>query len=249
MITVSKDAIKYRDSNGQMQNIDILCQIGALSAGESEFGESYWVENLSGRDSYNNVFAKWKSEKIPLIDTSKATSMQRAFDYANIKELPPLDFTNVKDCYATFNHCESLTKVPLLNLASATRVDNMFGSCSVLEGIEVENTSNVTNWNYFVATNSKLKSVKTLDLSGRTTTGDLFQNSQNIETLLFVPNTIKTSITFVKLSKLSAESIQSIIDGLATVETQQTLTLHTDVKSKLTENQLTTITNKNWVLA
>jgi hypothetical protein len=60
--------------------------------------------------------------------------------------------------------------------------------------------------------------------------------------LLYAPN-------FEHNDKLSAESIQSIIDGLATVETAKTLTLHADVKAKLTEQQLATITGKNWNLA
>ena len=31
MIKVKKNAIKYKDTDGHMQNVDILCQIGALS--------------------------------------------------------------------------------------------------------------------------------------------------------------------------------------------------------------------------
>jgi hypothetical protein len=47
---------------------------------------------------------------------------------------------------------------------------------------------------------------------------------------------------------LSTDTIQSIVDGLATVEEQKTLKLHTDVVVKLTEEQLTTIANKNWTV-
>ena len=65
----------------------------------------------------------------------------------------------------------------------------------------------------------------------------------------FVAETIKVSISFINVNLLSAESIQSVIDGLATVTTAQTLTLNATVKAKLTEEQLATITNKNWNLA
>lgn len=46
-----------------------------------------------------------------------------------------------------------------------------------------------------------------------------------------------------------AESVRSIIDGLATVTSKRTLTLHTDVKSKLTDEQKSAIASKNWKLA
>jgi hypothetical protein len=72
--------------------------------------------------------------------------------------------------------------------------------------------------------------------------------ANKIKEIRFVPNCIKLSIG-INSYVLSDESIQSIIDGLATVETAQTLTLHADVKEKLTEEQLATITSKNWNLA
>ena len=61
-------------------------------------------------------------------------------------------------------------------------------------------------------------------------------------------NTLSMDLSFAKASLLSDASIQSIIDGLATVETQQTITFNADVKAKLTEEQKATISAKNWVL-
>ena len=75
-----------------------------------------------------------------------------------------------------------------------------------------------------------------------------FHQAFYLREVRFVPETIKFGMVFSS-SVLSDGSIQSIIDGLATVETAQTLTLHTDVKAKLTDEQLATITSKNWNLA
>lgn len=221
------------------------------SGEESEFGESYWVENLSGRTAYGNLFYQWKSETIPFIDTSNGTSFGGFLERSKIKEVPPLDFSKGSNFMSTFNYATNLSKVPLMNLSSATRVDNMFNSCLSLECIEVENTSKIGNWNGFAANCTKLKVVKTLDLSGRTSTGDLFQNTTKTETLLFVPNTIKLSITFKGMSLLTDESVQSIIAGLAdlTGATAQTVTFNATVKAKLTDEQKTQITSKNWILA
>lgn len=64
----------------------------------------------------------------------------------------------------------------------------------------------------------------------------------------FVPNTLSGSIKLTHSPLLSNESIQSIIDGLATVTTTCTLTLHATVKAKLTDEQKNTITAKGWTL-
>lgn len=74
-------------------------------------------------------------------------------------------------------------------------------------------------------------------------------NLTSLEYIRFKENTVNALLSFSRCSSLSDESIQSIIDGLATVGTTQTLTLHADVKAKLTETQLATITGKNWTLA
>ena len=50
----------------------------------------------------------------------------------------------------------------------------------------------------------------------------------------------------MRSSKLSAESVQSIIDGLAIVGTAQTLTLHSSIV--LTDEQKAQISSKNWTL-
>lgn len=88
-----------------------------------------------------------------------------------------------------------------------------------------------------------------LDFTSCTSTLGVFQECNVLREVRFAFNSLSLSIDLKNSSKLSDDSIQSIIDGLATVETAQTLTLHADVKAKLTEEQISTITNKNWTLA
>lgn len=66
-----------------------------------------------------------------------------------------------------------------------------------------------------------------------------------------LPNNIFKFISFEKCPLLTNESIQSIIDGLAdlTGETAQTITFHPDVKNKLAEEQIASVTSKNWNIA
>ena len=79
---------------------------------------------------------------------------------------------------------------------------------------------------------------------------NVFSRCDNLREIRFVANSIKYSISFSSSANLSADTIQSIIDGLAdlTGGTAQTLTLHATVGAKLTDTQKATITAKNWTL-
>ena len=85
-----------------------------------------------------------------------------------------------------------------------------------------------------------------LDISKVTNTTNTFA-CDNLREIRFVSGTIKVNIDFSRCSKLSAQSIQSIIDGLATVTTAQTLTLNSAII--LTDAQKASITAKGWTLA
>lgn len=63
-----------------------------------------------------------------------------------------------------------------------------------------------------------------------------------------VPGSLKVSTTIPSSTVLSAESKQSIVDGLAdlTGQATQTLTLHANIA--LTDDQKATISSKNWTL-
>ena len=65
-----------------------------------------------------------------------------------------------------------------------------------------------------------------------------------LENICFKEESIHWSFFIERCRYLSAESIQSIFDGLATVETAQTLTLHADVK--ILQSQVDTAKDKGW---
>jgi hypothetical protein len=120
----------------------------------------------------------------------------------------------------------------------------------ILQGLE---ECNIVSYAYWCQKTTNLVSVTgELDFSYITNQADMsymFNECTNLEEIRYKPNTAKFAHSYRHSPKLSAETIQSIINGLATVEEAQTLTLHADVKAKLTETQLATITNKNWNLA
>ena len=77
-----------------------------------------------------------------------------------------------------------------------------------------------------------------------------FQDCTNLKNIKLT-GSVGKSISFGHSQYLTDESIQNIIDVLMdrTGQTASVLTLHNNVKAKLTEEQIATITSKNWTLA
>lgn len=110
------------------------------------------------------------------------------------------------------------------------------------------NSANVTNFSNMSRECTNLISIiGAIDFTKASNVGYAFADANKLVDLKFVKETLKISIT-IPSAKLSAESIQSIIDGLATVETQQKLSLNSVVLDKLTTEQYSTISEKNWIV-
>lgn len=126
-----------------------------------------------------------------------------------------------------FYGCENLSKTPPLDTSKGKSFFYMFGYCK------------------------NLKTISQLDLSNATSNTYIFDGCYALENISFVAESIKISIKFLENPKLTDESIQSIIDGLADLTGQkaQTITFHKTVKNKLTEEQIASATSKNWNIA
>lgn len=150
----------------------------------------------------------------------------------------------------SFQGITDLTEIEL-DCANKTSAQYMFNGCTNLVSVKLKNTGKIKTWyQCFAVVNSlKLVSVEELDLSS--TTNTQFNFPLSVTRLKLVPNTLKITTNFSKLKNLDAESIQSIVNSPTdlTGQTTQTLTLHADVKAKLTETQIASITSKNWTLA
>ena len=89
-----------------------------------------------------------------------------------------------------------------------------------------------------------------VNVDSATDCGAMFESCSNLENLT-LNGTLKVSLSLASCNKLTMQSVENIIDHLAdlTDSTTQVITLHTDIKSQLTDEQIATITNKNWTLA
>lgn len=146
----------------------------------------------------------------------------------SLEYIPPYDYPKTNFDYFCQN-CTNLKFIDSLYTAESTSFQLMCSGCVNLIAI------------YSSLDFSKTSSADKLN--------NVFRDCKSLVTVSFVENSIPFSLSFAQSPLLSNESIQSIINGLATVETAQTLTLHADVKAKLTESQIAQITSKNWNLA
>ena len=162
-------------------------------------------------------------EQVALFDFSKAPALNNMFNNNKLLTSVNLDTPNIKSMIFSFRQCNNL------------------------KTIRISDTSKVTTWNAPFSS-GLIEVIETISFESCTATLiNYFDNLSHLKTLKIVPETVKKSIAFTKCSKLTAESIQSIIDGLATVSTAQTLTLHSAIV--LTDEQKATINAKGWTLA
>ena len=156
--------------------------------------------------------------------------------------------TNLTD---TFMQLSGAKKITLKgNIAGKSMsFSSTFRQMITVEEIDLTNfLVKPTNIGYLFYNSTLLKTIKgELDFSLITTAiKNSFLNCRALEEVRFKANSIKQSINLSSSTKLSTTSVQSIIDGLATVETAQTLTLHRSIV--LTDEHKAQISSKNWTL-
>lgn len=195
-----------------------------LAAVENEECRKY----LENRETYEGCF--FKANDIPYFEINKnaeiATSM---FSYSTITEFSKLDIgkSNLRIGIRMFNECKKLVKVQI-DIKKFYNISYMFFDCI------------------------SLIDVGTLDFSGlpqtdgSVRTSNCFYNCKSLEKIKVVPQSIKVPLSFAWSSSLSTESVQSIIDGLSTVTTAQTITFNKAVA--LSDEQKQTINDKGWTL-
>jgi hypothetical protein len=179
-----------------------------------------------------------------LTNISNSVMFSRLFANYPYSQLPRVDLSPTKTCLYYFTNSQ-LTSIDFyLDTKNSTNYNNAFQATKQLQKIKGLNTSNVTA----IASMFNESAIETieepLDFSKVATTTKAFHCS-GLKNILFKAETIKVSIAFTS-PVLTAESVQSIIDGLATVTTAQTLTLHSAIT--LTDEQKATIKAKGWTL-
>ena len=147
---------------------------------------------------------------------------------------------------ASFMSAVNLERIDFYIANPFTTHNGFFRGTSKLKYVKGVNTSNSKDIRLMFS-GSTIETIEDpLDISQVNQTLNAFACTE-LKEIRFVSGTIKLSLDFSNCSKLSAQSIQSIIDGLATVTTAQTLTFNSAIV--LTDEQKSSITAKGWTLA
>lgn len=213
---------------------------------------------------YNAGYEKGKSEGgggVGGILTNYATLVRFASDEWAESDTFELNMPNLKSLSASFNF--GFKKIKNLIITSNTPIletnDAFYNSgnnddTSILEkvvfNVDFSKCKSFARW---FRKHTALKTIEgnPLDFSSATQIGGVFSYCGNIECFRIVAGSIKANISFDTNAYLDDITIQSIIDGLAdlTGGTAKTVALQKNVKAKLTEEQIASITSKNWTLA
>lgn len=158
-----------------------------------------------------------------VLDNTEGT-IEEKIEYLILQMRTVLEMKSV-----TFGANGSKTTRVDLNCKGITHLSKAFNNCVSLTEVHLTNTQNVRGWSNAFFDN-KLITIETLDMSSadKDIIGKSSYNwirTPTLQNLKIVSETIKNSITFVWCSKLTAESVQNIFDGLDPSVTGMTLTL------------------------
>ena len=216
---------------------------------------------------------------IPSINTSNVTNMFGMFQSCTaLKSLDLSSFatSNVTDMGAMFNQCSGLKYVNLssFNTSNVTNMISMFKSCYNLTSLDLSSfdTSNVINFDSFLGSCNSITQIKgVIDVKSVTSNYNLnicnFNNLEKLRTITFSNIGYVSSLTtYSYLSHLITWGVndntvtdarQSLIDSLITYSFDRvvarystcTITLSSNTKAVLTDEEIAQITAKGYTIA
>lgn len=224
-----------------------------IDALESLIDESRVLDSTEGTptEKVGHLIEKAETENDWYSASESLTTISSFFTNSSLQKLPRMNPINAKSATYMCSGMKNLKRIDFyLDTKNAEDCNNMFNGCSALEFIKGVNTAKA-KWvtNMFFGCNSLKTVEEPFDLSNCLTSSSgsiIMGGGEALENIRFVPESIKINFRADNWSSLSSECVQSIIDGLATVTTVQTLTLHKNIA--LTDQQKATINAKGWTL-
>jgi hypothetical protein len=165
---------------------------------------------------------------------------------------------NVQNLSGITSMISGSTGLTKLKIKGKTKAGTIGGTYSFMNGsileIDLSELDNGiitfgSNIKYVFMDCARLKYIRgELNLSNVTSTLNMFRSVGQLIEVRFTAGSIKVDLSLSSAIRLSDDSIQSIIDGLAdlTGQTAQTLTLTATAGAKLTDAQKSAISAKNW---
>lgn len=199
----------------------------------------------------------------PMVDTSNCQSLTYMFNgCASLVSMPHYDTKNVRDVSFMFSGCSALTTIPPIDLSSATIATYMFSEATALAEVPEFNTSNIISFTGFFHKCKTLRKVPLLDVASIASYVEMFRNCNSLKYLLLknVGKSAQATITLAYLSVWgtgSDENRQSLIDSLITYSYDRaaagmataTISLSTNTKALLTDEEIAQITAKGFTIS
>jgi hypothetical protein len=233
--TVTKKVEQLIDKAEELDVFMCITDGASLFKGAKSF-PSKAVVNFPNVTTVYQAFTYWNTEPIPIVEELTVNA-------------PNISVSNNQACMGQMFVYNNGVKKVILNMPDESQyMQATFNNAGSLEEVVFNFlTKNIKDYSSSFTNCKKLKKITgVLDFSSAASVNWMFASCSNLEDVIFAPNTLSISISLSNSSKLSADSIQSIIDGLATVGTAQTLTLAKAVV--LTDVQKKTIQDKGWTL-
>ena len=158
------------------------------------------------------------------------------------------EVTNMAEMFHT---CTALTSVVLGSNDKVVNFTNMIYSCSSLKEIDLSmlDTKTVVNWSgMFAACYGFRKLIANFDFTSATNVNNMFPNSSALSDVIGEFSNIKIP-PYTRGLPLTNESAMVFINGLAEVETPQTITFSAATYAKLTPEQIAIAESKNWIVS
>lgn len=220
-----------------LSGIDVVPQINAMSG-----------TNFAG------MFESCTSlTSVPQINAPKGTTFNRMFyGCSKLTELSGSNLSTPKGIdFSSMFYMSGIVNASNLDTSNGINFQQMFDACSKLETVSLTSTSKGTNFRWMFRSCGQLQTISSeLDFGNATMASSIlvFGNCYQLKNITIKPNSIKFNFSVANSQFLTDESVQSIIDGLATVETSCKVTFMSNIVEKLTAEQTQQIIDKNWTV-
>lgn len=209
----------------------------------------------------------------PNINTSNVTIMQRMFyNCVRLRTVPLYNTSKVKDMYQMFDNCRNLTTIPSFNTINVTIMEQMFYGCSLLKTVPEMDTSKVTKFQYMFTNCSSLTTIEGISFksfSASTMNNQyIFGSGRNnsirkavFKDIGYQSTAVQFNMEYITNWGVNSDEIpdarQSLIDSLITYSFDRasagyptcTITLSSNTKALLTEDEKAQITAKGFTIA
>lgn len=204
---------------------------GIISPGKP-YIDSSKISNFNGFFAYDKNLSVLET-----VDTSGATDVSAMFQQSmSLSAIPPLDTSKALYMQSMFFTCPGLVTLPPLNTDSAITMNSMFYSCYNLVSVSLSNTRKVTDLRDMFYNCTRLVEVECeMDWTSVMNCGNCFYGCESLEKLIISGVISVNGFDVSWSSKLTKDSLISIINALSSTTEGLTVTLSLSAINKAFE--------------